>query len=282
MATAAEDLNNNNDDDLEEGKKPGEGEEGQHEEGQDQGNGEDSPYAPLAKEMGWVPKDQYQGDGEWRDAETFIRAGRDIQRETSRELKTVRAQLDTIARTSASIVEQQVKERTDELAARYAKAVEDGDASEAFKLSGEIHALKTGGAQGDGARAPSPEAQSFAERNSNWFNKPGFEYATARAVEITNTLAAQGYTDHGQQLKIAEQRLKVEMPQLFKDQRNGKPPAGVHSPGSRSSGASNRVKGFSDMPKEAQDIARDMEQRGVIKSKDDYAKNYFANIEGKA
>jgi hypothetical protein len=56
----------------------------------------------------------------------------------------------------------------------------------------------------------------------------------------------------------------------------------VNAPGSRSAGPSNRQKGFSDMPKPAQDIATEMEARGVIKSKDDYVRNYFANLEGKA
>jgi hypothetical protein len=74
------------------------------------------------------------------------------------------------------------------------------------------------------------------------------------------------------------------MPQLFKDGMNGqrKDPPGVNAPGSRGAPPSNRQKGFGDMPKEAQDIARDMKERGVIKSTDDYVRNYFANEAGKA
>lgn len=247
---------------------------------EEQGTGEDSPYADLAKEMGWTPRDKFDGPPEaWKPADQFIRDGRDIQRETSRELKAVRSQLDTIAKTSASVVQQQVEERVNQLSVKYQKAVEDGDPATAFKLSREIdNAIST--VQQPQTRAPSPEAQSFAERNASWFNKPGNEYATSRAVEICNTLAAQGYTDHGQQLKIAEQRLRQEMPQLFG--MNGKPAPGVNAPGSRTAGPSNRQKGFADMPKQAQDIARDMVDRGVIKATDDYVKNYFANIEGKA
>jgi hypothetical protein len=76
--------------------------------------------------------------------------------------------------------------------------------------------------------------------------------------------------------------MKQEMPQLFVDQKNGKPPAGVNPPGSRGAAPSNRQKGFADMPKEAQDIARDMVDRKVIKSTDDYVRNYFANATAKA
>lgn len=247
-------------------------------EGGEPPNGEDSPYAPLAKEMGWVPKDQFSGpESDWKDPETFIRAGRDIQRETSRELKSVRQQLDAIARTNASIVEQQVSERVAELTAAHAKAVEDGDPQTAFRISNDIVTLQSKVSQP--APQASPEAQAFAERNATWFNQPGHEFATARAIEICNTLAGQGYNDHGTQLRIAEQRLRQEMPELFggAGARNGKPAAAVNSPASRTSGASSRPKGFPDMPKAAQDIALDMERRGVIKSKDDYAKKYFEN-----
>jgi hypothetical protein len=52
-------------------------------------------------------------------------------------------------------------------------------------------------------------------------------------------------------------------------------------PAAGAPGPSNRQKGFADMPKEAQDIARDMVERKVIKSTDDYARNYFANLEGR-
>jgi hypothetical protein len=245
-------------------------------------NGDDSPYASLAKDMGWMPKDQFQGPPEeWKDAETFIRSGRDIQRETSREVKGLRTQLDTIAKTNATIVEQQVKERVDQLTAQYTKAVEDGDATAAFKLSREIDTTLAS-TQPSGSRTPSPEAQAFAERNSTWFNKPGNEYATARAVELCNMLAAQGYTDEATQLRIAEQRLEQEMPQLFGQGMNGKPAPGVNAPGSRTAGPSNREKGWADMPLESQKALEGLLERNPGITKEQIARNYFANLERKA
>lgn len=266
--------------------KPAEGEETNEEvkpEDAPEDTGADSPYAPLAADMGWVSKDKYQGPAEdWKDPETFIRAGRDIQRDTAAQLKSVRAELETIARTSASIVEQQVSERVEALRVRHAEAVEAGDTDAALRLANDIARVKVEAPTP--SNSPSPEAQAFAERNSAWFQKPGGEYATARAIEICNTLAAQGYKDHGTQLRIAEQRLMQEMPQLFKDGMNGtrKDPPGVNAPGSRGAAPTSRQKGFADMPKDAQDIARDMVDRKVIKSTDDYVRNYFANLAGKA
>lgn len=274
MATAAEEIK---DDELDPNADPNAEKAGEG--GEEETNGEDSPYAPLAKEMGWVPKDQYKGDAEaWKPAEQFIRDGRDIQKETSRELKNVRQQLDTIAKTSATIVEQQVKERVQELSDLHQKAVDDGDPAAAFKIAKEITTLTTPHATGP---SQSSDAQAFAERNKAWFNQPGNEYATARAVEICNTLASQGY-DHATQLRIAEQRLQTEMPQLFGGGKNGKPAPGVHAPGSRTSGASNRAKGFSDMPAEAQKIARDMADRQVIKNAEQYVEIYWREQDAKA
>lgn len=243
--------------------------------------GGDDPYAPLAERMGWVPKDKFTGPPEqWKPAEQFILDGREIQRDTAAQLKSLQARLDDISRTSASIVEQQVNERVAELTDRYNKAVEDGNAKEAFEIGKEIITVSTPANRPAG---PSPEAQAFAERNSAWFNKPGHEFETARAREICNMLAGQGYTDHATQLRIAEQRLRQEFPDLFKNGMNGtKAPPGVNAPGNRGPSPSNRQKGFADMPKEAQDIANDMKERGVIKSTDDYVRNYFANQAGKA
>jgi hypothetical protein len=242
--------------------------------------GSDSPYADLAQKIGWVPRDQFSGPPEaWKPADQFIIDGRAIQSDTAAQLKAVRAELETVARTSASIVEQQVNDRVAALRTQHAEAVEAGDADQALKIA---QTIDTTLATAKPAAGPSPEAAAFADRNSTWFQKPGNEYATARAIEICNTLAAQGYKDHGTQLRIAEQRLRQEMPQLFGANGQRKDPPGVNAPGSRGAPPSNRQKGFADMPKEAQDIARDMVERKVIKSTDDYTRNYFANLAGKA
>jgi hypothetical protein len=271
----------------EEDLKPAEGEDTEAaavvEEGdKPEDTGADHPYAPLAIEMGWVPKDKYQGPAEdWKDAETFIRAGRDIQRDTAAQLKAVRTELETVARTSASIVEQQVNERVAALRTEHAEAVEAGDADRAFKIA---QTIDTTIASATPAKAPPPEARDFASRNAAWFQKEGHEEATVRAIELANMFASRGYKEPSMQLSMVEQRMRREYPELFKEGMNGqrKDPPGVNAPGSRVPAQGNRQKGFGDMPKEAQDIARDMVERKVIKSTDDYVRNYFANEAGKA
>lgn len=246
----------------------------------DGGDDEPDPYAELAQKIGWVPKDQFRGDpNDWKPAEEFILAGRDIQRNTASELKNVREQLEVIGRTSASIVEQQVEVRTKEALERFNRAIEDEDPKAALAASKEIHDLAGRKNGADGATGPTPEALTWAQRNSAWFQKDPL--ATARAVEICDSLARTGVRDHGAQLKAAEEQVRREFPHLF-GKAEAKPQAGVNAPGNRSPASGNRQKGFSDMPKAAQDIANDMAARGLIPDKEAYVKNYWTMLERKA
>jgi hypothetical protein len=129
-------------------------------------------------------------------------------------------------------------------------------------------------------QGPPPEVHDFVTRHSNWFNVD--PAATMRAREVSDRLAATG-ASVGEQLAAAERVVRAEYPDLFKGQANGtqRQAPYVATPGSRGSAPSNRAKGFSDMPKAAQDIAKDMADRGVIPDINAYAKNYWQNAEGK-
>jgi len=258
--------------------QPGEEQQGQQPAGEEEaGEEEPGPYDELAQSMGWVPKAQFTGPPEqWKPAEQFIRDGRDIQRETARELRTLRATVDNIARTSGSIVETEVNRRVAELRDQHAKAVDEGDTDAALRIAGEIGTLS---ASVRAQAGPSPAAQTFADENKAWFRVD--PVATARAIEVTNSLARQGY-DEATQLKYARETVEREYPHLFGKGQNGtvpgKAPPQVHSPSSRSAGpAAAKTKGYVDMPKAARDVADDMVARGVLPDKEAYAKQYWQN-----
>jgi hypothetical protein len=233
----------------------------------------------VAAEIGWRPKDQYKGPPEnWKPAADFIRASREVQNRYAQDIKGLRSQIDVMARTTADIVKDRLEAQREELTGRYNELVEEGNAAEAFKVAAKLNKLDERVAS-PAPTPPSPEGQEFAERNSHWLGKDAA--ATARAVEITNSLAAKG-VPAADQLRAAERILRLEYPEYFQNQRNGQRPAPtVHAPGSRSAGQSNRQKGFSDMPMEAQKVAKDMAERGVIANTDAYVKNYWKNAEGK-
>lgn len=233
----------------------------------------------LAGEMGWVPQDKFSGPADkWKPADEFIRAGREIQRNYADEVRGLRSQIDTIAKTSAQIAADAVERQRAELVEKFNAAVEDGNATEAHKISVDLSKLDAPPASS--SPSPSSEGQAFAQRHASWFNKD--TAATARAVQICNDLAGQGVSQ-ADQLKAAERVIRAEYPEHFKNEQNGHQRSAplVNQPGGRSAAPSNRAKGFSDMPKAAQDIAADMVERGVITKKEDYANYYWKNAEAK-
>jgi ElaB/YqjD/DUF883 family membrane-anchored ribosome-binding protein len=234
------------------------------------------PYGELAQEMGWVPKDQFRGDPDnWKPAKDFILEGRNIQRQLATDLKEMRQTLGHVARTSASIAEQRIAEERAKLEQRFTAAVDDNDHQTAFRISQEINNLKAP------TLPPTSDdpVQAFATRNAAWFKVD--PAATAAALRAAGDAAQAGF-DPAKQIEAAEREVKRLYPELFKSepQPRPKPQAQVTAPASRAATASARRNGFHDMPKAAQDIAIDMETRGVIKSRNDYATQFFANQKG--
>lgn len=227
------------------------------------------PIEALAAEMGWAPKDQFRGDAdEWKPAAEFIRAGRDINRNLSKELRGLRDQVNRITTTSSQLLADKIAERDAYWAGQHAKAVEEGDVDAAERAATERFKLKQ--AQPDPASVKPPETVEFESRNQ-WFGKdPG---ATARAHEIAERLAKLGY-DIPTQLTEVESTLRRERPELFP--KAAKTPASVQTAATRSAQTSSRAKGFADMPSESQKMALEYEQRHGIK-RDDFAKSYWAD-----
>ena len=91
-----------------------------------------------------------------------------------------------------------------------------------------------------------------------------------------------------EEARKAQERAFVNDPQAMQGKGanpnpgDGKAPAAVNSPGSRSASPSNRAKGFADLPPAAQKIAKDMVERKVIPNLDAYTKMYWQNAERKA
>ncbi len=233
------------------------------------------PVEGIAQEMGWVPKEKFKGkEDDWKPAADYIREGKNIQKTMARDLKDMRHQMDTVAKTSAAILQERLTEERERLATQYQQAVEDGDADKAWKTGTRIQEINN---QAQAQPAPSSEAEQWTERNP-WFNS--HPVARAMALQVAQLAADQRQPTHVQ-LEAAEREVRRAYPELFGQARQEKTAPSVASPGSRSAAPSNRAKAFGDMPRAAQDVARDMVDRGVIKSVDDYSRNYWAS-EGKA
>jgi hypothetical protein len=221
------------------------------------------PIANLAKELGWVSKDEFRGEPEkWKPAEQFIRDGRDIQQTTARELRSLREQMERVGSVTETIIQDRVTAAQTEWQRKMTQAVDDGDTETALKLADQRPTAKPNGTGAD------PTVQSWVAKNP-WFNTDPL--ARVRAEELSGKLA---HLPVPEQLAQVERAMKREFPEHF--------PAPVKAPPStqtatgRNANPSNRTKGFADMPMESQQVARDFERLNGV-SKDDFAKQYWAN-----
>jgi hypothetical protein len=226
------------------------------------------PIAQLAAEMGWKPKEEYQGDN-WKPAAEFIKAGRDITQTVTKQLRSVQDQLERVTRTSSHLMTEAIAERDAYWAQQQAKAVEDGDQVAVNHAVQQRIKLQ----QQAPADGPPPETRDFMDRNKGWY---GVDHlATMRAQEITDRLAKAGVTP-ADQLAQAERAVRKEFPELFP--APAKQPASVQTAQSRNAVTGSRKKGFADMPAESQKLAREFQaQHGVPLEK--FAASYWDDIE---
>lgn len=228
---------------------------------------EPSTVDALAAEMGWVPQDQFRGNPEdWKPADEFIRHGKEINRNLSRDLKDLRGTVENMSRTAGTLLEQQLAERDAYWQAKRNEAIEMGDREAVDHADTQRQALR------ERAQPSSdPVIETWLGEN-RWMDTSPKAAATAWGVCQENQ-----HLPHAEQLKLASAEVQKRFPELFAN-GSGRPAPAVARPGSRSTGASGRKKSFHDLPAEAQAVARDMHDRLGIPT-DTYVANYFKDKE---
>jgi hypothetical protein len=219
----------------------------------------------IAAELGWKPKDQWTGEPDaWKPAAEFIKAGRDIQQGTARELKAMREQVERLSATSATILQQELAKKDAEWRAQIAQATEEGDTATVLKLTEERPAPAST------QPGPDPTVAAWVAKNP-WMNTDPLAASVAR--EISVRLAKEGHST-ADQLAAAEKEVKRRFPEHFPTP--AKAPPATQTAASRNTNPGNRAKGFADMPQPAQQAALEMERLNGVK-KDDYARYYWQN-----
>jgi hypothetical protein len=235
----------------------------------DQTNEVPEPIVNLASELGWVPKDQFRGDPEkWRPADEFIRAGRDIQQTLSKELRSVKQEVERFGRVAAGITQDRVRQTEQHWQQKLAEAVDAGDHEAANQAVDQIKRVEQTPRPG----AP-PEVDEWRSRNP-WFDKDPL--AKLRAAELSDKLAKSGVTDVSEQLREVERAIRKEFPEHFP--AKAKDPPATQTGHSRKAAPSNRAKGFADMPAESQQMAKDMVRRNPSVTLEAIAKSYWSDV----
>lgn len=239
-----------------------------------------------AREMGWVPKEEYRGDPSgWRDADEFVRRGEEVlpivrsnldrERKRTAELQTKldrmetdfsarMARLDAVTRAGLKHQAQQIHSSYE---AAKRQAVENGDLARYDTLHQQhVQALtefdtqtekaETAATEAEAKRAPPalpPDVKEAVEgfiARHDWWDKD--TEMTSMAVSIHETLAkthpGMPITDN---LAETEKRIKAMYPEKFKPTASAAPVtrATYAEGGSRIPGSSApRGKGWADIP----------------------------------
>lgn len=242
-----------------------------------------SKIADIAKKIGHAGKDEWKGDpDDWLDAPEFIlKAAGEVLPSMRKSLekandeiaglkKSVKASIQHLTKARQEGYEQRSRELQTELA-EYAKA---GDVENVKSVTADIVALEKEVTAAPAAEAADDEPPEFTEwKAANpWYgvDKP----LTAACVAIGNEVFEEGYSGKAQ-AKEVDRRLREQFPGKFApaENPNRKLPGTVEGAGSaRRPGG----KGFSDMPKEHQEMCADLMKLTPTITKDSYAKEFFA------
>lgn len=213
-----------------------------------------SEVEELASEMGWRPKDQWQGDeGDWKPAKDFLKTTRDINRDLHKQVKNLSKQMEGVQRATATMTERAISEARTKWEAEHERAVEEGDTAGAKKAANELAQLDKVKPE----QAPDPEGAAFAEKHSAWFGRD--QEATDYAIRRAGELAKQGLPP-SRQIAAVEREMKEHYPEYFPEKAPKKEPPAVADP-QRTARTSAREKGYATLPPEARKACNDFVEK---------------------
>ena len=186
-----------------------------------------SPIQQEALSSGWVPKEEFNGDGEkWVDAAEFLRRGELFKKieAQGRELKDVRRALIEMKKLHSSVQEVEYKRALETLKAQKKAALEEGDADAVIAADERIDLVREQQrkmvVEEDTPQAGEehPEFLEWKSKNS-WYvsSHPMKAFADALGAELAN----QGLTPP-QVLKRVEEEVRKEFPNKFQNPRQNR------------------------------------------------------------
>jgi hypothetical protein len=194
-----------------------------------------------AKRMGWKPKDEFQGIGEWVSAEEFLKRGENDPAELKRQNRTMERSIQKLEKSMEALLSHQQREIEAREKSAYErgyaayeaqidKAIEDGDtdaAKRAIKGRDELQKreherLTQKKEEITASPQVNPMVQDWQKRNS-WFGKD--TVLTDYAQKHCDYLAKQGKSEE-QQLKEVEAYIRETFPHKFRSKQAPMMPSG--------------------------------------------------------
>lgn len=256
----------------------------------DENNESASEIEVKARDMGWVPQDEYHGAKPWRTAEEFVERANTVaplqasrieylERRLARQEEQFKQQMGA----QREVFESQIKE----LKAARKEAIQLGDADEVDKLDERIEVLKARTAETHEPPVQiAPELQAWAERNAHWVDKTD----TEEHIEMTQAAIDIGRAIQKAQPSITPRELVVELDRRLKRIYGDAMSAGGRSaaPESDSSRRASQgtgkddtrievdgtMRSYRDLPKAAQEVCDRLISQGKIKDRKQYVQYY--------
>lgn len=232
-----------------------------------------------AREQGWTPKDEWQGDpARWKDAKQFVEDGEKINSALKGRIDRQQAQIDSLLATNKQhhefmqqSVDREKREKEaaiKELEKVREQAVTDGDGKAFTDADRQISELRQPEPQQNGSGL-SPESSRWVGQNQ-WYGKD--REMTDFADSFSDVLANKGYVRESEAYFDA---LTDEVEKRFPDEfgnKNRHRPSSVETGGNRKTDSGKKT--FDDLPKEAKDAYARFEKDIPGFTKEEYVENY--------
>lgn len=245
----------------------------------------DRDYEAEARQDGWVPLDEWQGDPEQhKSAEQFVRDGEKITGILKSKVERYAAKTEDLEKRVQELLETnkqfgeftkkaQERERKEkenlikELQQARARAITDGDGEAAVKAEEDIQALRESQKETPAHDNIDPLGQEWLKSN-DWYEKD--DVLSAFADGIAERVVNEGYRGKAYYDELTR-RTKEAFPQKFENGKRNKP-ASVEEGHEVDTGSNNRT--FSDLPKEAKEMFKKFERDIPGFTKEMYLEQY--------
>lgn len=242
-----------------------------------EGQLEISPTESRAREQGWVPKDDFNGDEhKWVEAGEFLRRGELFGKIESqnKELKSIRETLNQFKDHHAKVQETAYKKAVSDLKAKKKEALIEGDADLVIEVDEQLADVKAAQAQIQSQPRAQVEQEahpifvSWVNQNNWYAQSPQMRgWADGRGTE----LQGEGLSPNEVLRKLSEE-VKEQFPTKFTNPNRARA-SGVESAPQRGSRS-----GAAYQPSEIEErMAKKFVSEGLFKSKQEYYAELAAN-----
>lgn len=234
----------------------------------------------LAREQGWRPKEEYEGDqSKWVSAETFLAKGELIGKiETlGRELKNTKKAMAMLQDHHSKVKEAEFTRAVNFLKQQKKQAYESGDVDKIIEIDEQIANVKEtqkqqsmlqNQAQQQSNEGPHPNFVRWTENNS-WYNA---DVELREAADALGMSYAKVHPDKTPEdvLDYVAKKIKSAYPEKFTNQNRNRPSSVDGAGSSGSNSGRNKADGL-DMSEEEIRVMNTFVRQGIM-SKEEYIK----------